>query len=525
MNKKKINSNLIKVVILSIIVSFVPNIISQMIDVIGSKIVDKDNMNIFIFLLAVFGISMFLNNIIFRVLAVVGVKYGGLIMNENFLESVIKLFKLERSEYNNIESALLYSVIKEYSIGVGNISKMLQYIIQSLIMIVFQYIILVPEIGITAPLINTVAIIVTTLMFFLIETRIIKKSKLRTRDQRFKTESLRSDSINNFRTISFLDKESWILSKIKIEQDKLNKMTNISNAKAKFWYGLTNVISISSMLFLLYTYRNSSTFILSLLVTYGNQTFSIADLISDAIVDINDYNNNLSKLKSILFEKKDKHELKKMTSSESLYLKHVNFKYEGNNTSFYVPEFNMNFTDRVGIIGESGQGKSTILSIINGTNKVNNIDKLYKSYFMCTDTEILNMSLRDNILMGSKLDDEELIELIKDIGLTELIVENDDGLDTRLGDKGIRLSTGQKRRVNILRTIVKMIEEQYDDEKSIMLLDEPIANLDAETAKVCTDMLMTYGMNHPMVVVTHDPILLDLCNKIYKVENHELREV
>lgn len=85
------------------------------------------------------------------------------------------------------------------------------------------------------------------------------------------------------------------------------------------------------------------------------------------------------------------------------------------------------------------------------------------------EIELFNMSIKDNVCLDKKISDDELVNYIKELELNEILMFKD-GIYTLVGEKGLKLSTGQKRRINILRS--------YLMDKDIYILDEPTSNLD-----------------------------------------------
>lgn len=92
-----------------------------------------------------------------------------------------------------------------------------------------------------------------------------------------------------------------------------------------------------------------------------------------------------------------------------------------------------------------------------------------------------------------------------------------DGLETIVGERGIKLSAGQKQRLNLIRGILI--------DKEIYFFDEPTSNLDAVSEEKITNMIEKYLKNKTYVIVTHRTRLKELCNKHYTFEKHMLKEV
>ena len=96
------------------------------------------------------------------------------------------------------------------------------------------------------------------------------------------------------------------------------------------------------------------------------------------------------------------------------------------------------------------------------------------------------------------------------------ILAFEDSINTVVGEKGLKLSTGQKRRINILRSFLM--------DKSIYILDEPTSNLDKHTEEVVVKFILKYFKNKTLIIVTHDEKFESICNKFYEFKNHILKK-
>ena len=107
-------------------------------------------------------------------------------------------------------------------------------------------------------------------------------------------------------------------------------------------------------------------------------------------------------------------------------------------------------------------------------------------------------------------------EMPSNIGLDEWINDLENGLDTLVGEKGIKLSAGQKQRLNIIRVILL--------DKEIYILDEPTSNLDSLSENKIYDMINKYLKDKTCLIVTHRPKLTEICNKHYYFDKRVMLE-
>ena len=151
--------------------------------------------------------------------------------------------------------------------------------------------------------------------------------------------------------------------------------------------------------------------------------------------------------------------------------------------------------------------------IIDGKKKKN---KRLDLVFVSQEVELFDLSIRENLCLGQEISDEKILEMFEDAGLIEWYKELPDGLDTIVGEKGVKLSAGQKQRLNIIRGILI--------NKPLYFFDEPTSNLDEISEEKIIKMIAKYLKEKTYVIVTHKPKLKNLCNKHYIFENHMMKE-
>lgn len=189
---------------------------------------------------------------------------------------------------------------------------------------------------------------------------------------------------------------------------------------------------------------------------------------------------------------------------------HLSFSYDNDHEVLTDVTFDINPGEFVAIVGESGIGKSTLLKLLqrfyqteHDSIRINDVPiDDYKSasvrqYFsiVAQKVELFNETLRENIRYG-RMDatDEQVKEALCKAGLAELA--DDEVLNKRIGEEGAKLSGGQIQRVAIARAILK--------EAQVLLLDEPLKGLDANTARNVRRTLDTLAKNKTTLYISHD---------------------
>lgn len=209
---------------------------------------------------------------------------------------------------------------------------------------------------------------------------------------------------------------------------------------------------------------------------------------------------------------------------EKLELNNIKYQYQDqSNNIIKIDKLVINKNDKVAIIGESGQGKTTVLNIIakdiiiSPENYKINDSKTTKKLdvaFISQETDLFDLTIRENLTLGKKIKDIDLLKLIKEAGLENWYNKLKKGLDTKVGEEGLRLSTGQKQRLNLIRGII--------EDKNVYILDEPTSNLDKISEEKIIDMIANHLASKTIIIVTHRPNIEKICNKVYEFKDNNL---
>ena len=224
---------------------------------------------------------------------------------------------------------------------------------------------------------------------------------------------------------------------------------------------------------------------------------------------------------------KNSKDIKLIKNFNNTKLSNVVFSYSKDSTKIKIPEFILHKGDKISIMGESGQGKTTVMNILAGLYPLENgkllidnkeiKDSRLDLVFVSQEVDLFDLSIRDNLCLGKDISDDRIIELLEEAGLIGWYKELPDGLETMVGERGIKLSAGQKQRLNLIRGILI--------DKDLYFFDEPTSNLDALSEEKITNMIEKYLKDKTYVIVTHRPKLKELCNKHYLFDNHIMKEV
>ena len=185
-----------------------------------------------------------------------------------------------------------------------------------------------------------------------------------------------------------------------------------------------------------------------------------------------------------------------------------------------------------GIIGKTGSGKSTLLDVIlgilepdsgavlvDGVPLVQRREPWQRSIgYVPQDVYLVDDTLRANVALGwysDDVDDDRVHEAVGLAELDEVVASLPDGLDTRVGERGVRLSGGQRQRVGLARALYTR--------PSVLVLDEATSNLDQVTERQIVETLTELQGGLTMIIVTHRIASVRNCDRILHLEEGSMR--
>jgi ABC-type bacteriocin/lantibiotic exporter with double-glycine peptidase domain len=214
---------------------------------------------------------------------------------------------------------------------------------------------------------------------------------------------------------------------------------------------------------------------------------------------------------------------------KNIRFRNVYFSFSKDKNIFNNVNLEIKYGDKIGIVGESGIGKTTLVNLISGLLEPikgsilsdgidvhknikswqSNIGYIYQSTFLMNDT------VENNISFNSKKDDlhyKKISRIVKLIKLNNLINKLPNGLNTIVGDDGAKLSGGQIQRIGIARAL-------YFDRK-LLICDEITNSLDNISENSVINSLKI--LDKTIIIISHKIKNLDFCSKIYEIRKNKL---
>lgn len=254
------------------------------------------------------------------------------------------------------------------------------------------------------------------------------------------------------------------------------------------------------------------------------------------MVNLNALRYGLPVLPIIVYEldKVDKNNLtqtrtKKKILFSSIKLKEVSFKYSPQSKTILEKiTLNINAGEKIAFTGPSGSGKSTLIDLICGLLEptageilINqkDIKESMQEWqnvigYVSQSPYLIDDSLKKNIAFGlndAEIDNKRIMELVNKVQLGSLVENLSNGINTLLGEKGVRLSGGQKQRIAIARALYRDCQ--------ILVLDEATSALDGELEEKILNSLNELKLNKTLLIISHRKSSLERCDKIFKFNN------
>lgn len=338
------------------------------------------------------------------------------------------------------------------------------------------------------------------------------------------------DSFSNFVNVKSFKSETVETSTL--EKDSRSMMdTSIKRTYADMWYWFSAGFVIRWGLWIsfavlnLWLYDNGRLDIagfvtaITILQQFTNSVWQISGRIKDITTNVTEYRQNYNYLfegRNIFKEyyheqKQKKFKVFKPAFRQNLSLTKLNFAYPDRENNLVLKNISLDIkkNEKIGIVGKSGSGKSTLIKLllgfydykegaiqIDGKNVTKDELGLINSY-VPQDTTLFQQSIAYNIAYAKegRASQKEIIEAAKKAHAHEFIDSLPDKYDTLVGERGIKLSLGQRQRIAIARAFLK--------HSDLLILDEATSALDSKTEKLVQESLEELWEGKTVIAIAH----------------------
>ena len=238
---------------------------------------------------------------------------------------------------------------------------------------------------------------------------------------------------------------------------------------------------------------------------------------------------SISSKEKLMKENEEKENIHEKSLENILKLEDIVFRYDENSSDILDKmnfEINLEDKEKILVTGKSGCGKSTLIKILSGLYepvsgifKIDNEDvtgNRENITYVPQQTELFSLSLKDNLTLGRKIDENHFNRILELTGLKDISDNLSDGLETEIkGRKDINLSAGQIQKIGLARALLST-------NVKLLLMDEPVANLDTQSEKEISDILK--NLEYSVVAVSHRNEVFKEYMKVYRMENGKLEK-
>ena len=312
----------------------------------------------------------------------------------------------------------------------------------------------------------------------------------------------------------------------------------------KIWFEITTIALITFIIFVLSLQKLETTTIMATISIFLVSSLKIIPSINRILISIQNIKYSEPSFNSLLadLKLKNSNEIKandkedeKIKFEKEISFKNVYFSYPKTykqvlkNVSFSIKK-----NEFIGIVGETGTGKSTLVDLLiglippdEGSIEIDGKKISKNSYFwknnlgyVPQNLYLLDDSIKNNIALGYKKDEvssSQIQNSINNSQLTKFVSKLQNGLETNVGERGVKISGGEKQRIGIARALYNNPE--------ILVFDEATSNLDLETESKILEILLKFKKKKTIVFITHREHSLNICDRVFRIENNAIKEI
>lgn len=449
----------------------------------------------------------------------------------NFLNRHVKnLLKKNSAEY-------IRNFTEEIQASTVFINSAMRIILDSILILTFLIFLMYFNPVITA-IVYLFFSLLGIIYYNLVKNKLSKWAVLSLENKKNKIQFI-AESFSAIKSIKILSREKFFLNKFKKQIQSISRIqfkVGFLGDLPRNFFEYILFVSILSLFFYLNQNEFSNENIIQLLSIYTLSAFRLVPIMNRFLGHMQQFKHSYPSISKLIIENEQKIMFKrnqafKINFNRNIILNVKKFSFN-DSKNLLLKNVNINITknSQIGIIGDSGSGKSTIIDILCGfqQNKYSKLKVDGKEIFKAANLEswqnslgyvpqnivILNQSLRDNILFGADkniFSDDILKKLLKKVNLEKFILKSKDGLSQILRQDGQNISGGEKQRIGIARALI--------NDPELIILDEATSGLDFETENNILKTIKKFRKTS--IVVSHRLNALKNCDKIYLVKNKE----
>ena len=432
-------------------------------------------------------------------------------------------------------SELLRNVLKEMDLFYLHLQSFIQLILETIILlgifVFLVYLLTIPTLAIVS-----LSFILGSIYYFLIKKKIKSWGKNRQilEEDRIK---FMQEGFSFLKEINFFKRHDFFLNRFQDKNEKFYRIYinfNFFNSLPRYVFELFTIVLIGFVFFFLLIEGVENDEIIKILALFFAASFRIIPSVYRIFSSLQNLKYTQSATDVLHLDFKNLSEKNILKNENKLKFKNKiefsikEFKHD-NNLNFKIQNFNLEIkkNQKIGIIGRSGSGKSTVLDlfscVITDPETSIKIDgkTISKNEYVSwqkliglipQNISILNDTLKQNILFGlkDKVNDDYIRDILKISNLDRLLSRLPSGIDYNISEKGTNLSGGEIQRIGIARALIF--------NPDILIFDEATSALDTFTENEILKDINSLP-NKTIIMISHRMNTLKYCDKIYLVEN------
>ena len=528
--------------------------LQNLLEMLNIKILFEDTFSLIIYAVIFFFLVYLLKNIFLSFLFWRQSKFIYSLM-ASIAEKLFRgyIYKPYMFHVENNSSELIRNLTTEMNLFNGAVKALTTLLTEILVLLGIASLLLILQPK--ASLAVGIILIISTIVFYLVTKNKIKKwGEDRQFHERYRIQHLQQ-SIGGNKEIKILESESEFIRQFKrhnSEWGNIGHKQNFIEAIPRLWLEVVAIGLLTSLTILLISNGTRLSELVPIIGMFGAAAFRllpsvnrtigalqrliytapVVQIISKELGNSNDF--EMAPFNETIKRKEMKSEID-LRNWKEIKISNIKYKYPGSN-KFVLENLSLNFSrgQSIGIIGSSGEGKSTFIDILlnllplnNGSILIDNIDveKNILSWrsqigYVPQEIFIIDDTLKRNIALGIKdenINDKKLEKAIELSQLKDFVLSLPNGVDTKVGERGAQISGGQSQRIGIARAL-------YND-PSIILFDEATSSLDVNTENEVMKSIDSLKGDKSIILITHRISTLKNADVIYKLEKGYLTEI
>ena len=364
-------------------------------------------------------------------------------------------------------------------------------------------------------------------------------------EQRFR---LMNEGFGGIKDVLLLGRDNDFIKRFNKTGNTLAHSQGTSTALIQAPRYLMELIAFGSMialvLYLIITHSGNLGMILPILSVYAIGAIKLLPAFQQIYSSVAVIKANIAAFESIQYDLDNSFKTKSVIQKakqnylypkNKISLENISFKYP-NKQDMALNELSMSIpvNSVIGIVGPSGSGKSTLIDILLGLikphkgmlkidDKIIN-DENCRSWqnaigFVAQSIFLSEGTIAENVAFGiprDEIDQEQVEKVLKLAHLTELLETLNDGMHTRVGERGVQLSGGQRQRIGIARALYHKAE--------VLVFDEATSSLDGITEKMIMEAIHNFSGKKTIILIAHRLKTVEKCDQIFFIDKGKVAD-